>query len=107
NKGAVDSLHHIYAGFEELLAIEKDIMGSLKEFKDYDDPVTKLEAEREIEEEVLPRTAALMSSLSNINAYEQEIRRQVNSRLERSSRLLRNIIIAKSITIILAGFFLS
>ena len=107
NKAWVDSLNRVYAGFERLLAMEKDIMGSLKEFKDYDDPVIKLEAEREIEEEVLPRTAALMSSLSNINAYEQGIRRQVNSRLGRASRLLRNIIIIKSITIILVGFFLS
>jgi signal transduction histidine kinase/CheY-like chemotaxis protein/HAMP domain-containing protein len=107
NKAWVDSLNRVYAGFERLLAMEKDIMGSLKEFKDYDDPVIKLEAEREIEEEVLPRTAALMSSLSNINAYEQGIRRQVNSRLERASWLLRNIIIVKSITIILVGFFLS
>jgi len=107
NKAWVDSLNRVYAGFERLLAMEKDIMGSLKEFKDYDDPVIKLEAEREIEEEVLPRTAALMSSLSNINAYEQGIRRQVNSRLGRDSRLLRNIIVVKSITIILVGFFLS
>ena len=38
-------------------------MGSLKVFKDYDDPVIKLEAERKVEEEILPRTAALMSSL--------------------------------------------
>jgi len=67
----------------------------------------KLEAERKIEEEVLPRTSALMNSLSNINAYEQEIRYQVNSSLESSSRMLRNVIIVKAIAIILVGFFLS
>src|SRR5258708_3503498 len=65
NRNWVDSLDRVYDGFDELLEIEKGIMGSLKEFKDYDDPVTKLEAERKIEEEVLPRTTALMSSLSN------------------------------------------
>lgn len=107
NKNWVDSLNSVYAGFDQLLDIEKDIMASLKEFKDYDDPVTKLEAERKIEEEVLPRTTALMNSLSNINAYEQEIRRQVNNSLESSSRLLSNIIIVKSISIIFIGIFLS
>ncbi len=107
NRSWVDSLNRIYAGFDQLLAIEKNIMGSLREFEDYDDPVIKLEAERKIEEEVLPRTAALMNSLGNMNAYGQEIRSQVNSRLERSSGLLRTIIIAKAIGIILIGLFLS
>ncbi|MBN9382754.1 MAG: response regulator [Chitinophagaceae bacterium] len=107
NKNWVDSLHQVYAGFDQLLGIEKNIMGSLKEFKDYDDPVTKLEAERKIEEEVLPRTAALMNALSNIIVHEQEVRRQENSRQESSSRLLSSIIMIKSIAIILAGFFLS
>lgn len=103
----VDSLHRVYTGFDELLAIEKSIMGSLKDFSDYDDPVTKLEAERKIEEEVLPRTTALINSLNNISGYWQEIRQQVNSQLESSSRLLSTIIIAKSIFIIFAGLFLS
>jgi signal transduction histidine kinase/CheY-like chemotaxis protein/HAMP domain-containing protein len=107
SKNWVDSLDRVYAGFERLLAMEKDIMGSLKEFKDYDDPVNKLEAERKIEEEVLPRTTALMNSLSNIYSYEQEKRNQVNSRVERSSRVLTNIIFVKAIAIILAGIFLS
>jgi len=107
NTNWVDSLHRVYVGFTRLLDIEKGIMASLKEFKDYDDPVTKLEAERKIEEEVLPRTAALINSLNSIAGYWQEIREKVNSELERSSRLLSNIIIAKSIFIICAGLFLS
>ena len=44
-------------------------MSSLKEFKDYDDPVIKLEAERKVEEEILPRTAALIKSLNDIHAF--------------------------------------
>ena len=107
NKNWVDSLNKIYTGFDQLLGIEKNIMGSLKEFKDYDDPVTKLEAERKIEEEVLPRTTALMNSLSNIYTYEQGVRKGENSKLERSSRRLSTLIIVLAITIILAGFSLS
>jgi len=107
NKSWTDSLNRVYAGFERLLKIEKNIMASLKEFKDYDDPVTKLEAEREIEEDVLPRTADLMISLNNINTYEQEIREQLNNKLERSSRLLGKFIIVESIAIIFAGVLFS
>jgi signal transduction histidine kinase/DNA-binding response OmpR family regulator len=107
NKDWVDSLGGVYAGFEQLLRIERGIMGSLKEFKDYDDPVTKLEAEQKIEEEVLPRTTALMNSLSNINTFEQGIRNEVNSRVESSSRLLSKVIIGQSIVIIFIGISLS
>ena len=107
NRNWFDSLQRVYAGFEQLLGIEKNIMGSLKEFKDYNDPVIKLEAERDIEEEVLPRTTTLMNSLSNINTYEQGIRRAVNEELESSSRLLSNVIIVQSVIIVFVGLFLS
>jgi len=107
NKSWVDSLNRVYTGFEQLLDIEKSIMGALKEFKDYDDPVTKLEAERKVEEEVLPRTTALMNSLNNITIHEQVIRRQLNSNLENSTILLRQVILIKAISIILIGFLLS
>jgi len=103
----VDSLNSVFAGFEQLLGIESGIMASLGDFKDYDDPVTKLEAEREVEEEILPRTTALMNALSNINAYEQEIKGQINRRVESSSNLLRNVIIVQSVVIIFLGFFFS
>lgn len=103
----VDSLNKLYTGFEQLLRIERSIMGSLSEFKDYDDPVTKLEAERKIEEEVLPRTTALMSSLSNISSFERGIRRQMTERLERSSGNLTKAIIGLSLIIICIGIFLS
>ena len=107
NKAWADSLDRVYAGFEQLLRIERGIMGSLKEFKDYDDPVTKLESERKIEEEVLPRTTALMNSLNNINTFERGIRNEVNSRVESDSRLLSKVIIGQSVIIIFIGIFLS
>ena len=107
NNEWADSLNRVYAGFEQLLRIERGIMGSLKEFKDYDDPVTKLEAERKIEEEVLPRTTALMSSLNNINTFERGIRNDVNRKVESSSRLLTKVIIGQSVVIIFIGIFLS
>ena len=107
NSSWVDSLNSVCTGFEQLLRIERSIMGSLGEFKNYDDPVIKLEAERKIEEEILPRTTALMSSLNNISTHEQGIRAEINSRLESSSKLLSRIIMVQSVVIILFGFVLS
>jgi PAS domain S-box-containing protein len=102
-----DSLNRVYSGFEELLAIEKKIMGSLKVFKDYDDPVIKLEAERKVEEEILPRTIALMNSLKAIHDFGVNIREEEGVKLERSSMKLRMLIVVLTITIIIAGFLLS
>jgi len=107
DKSWVDSLHRIYGRFDQLLDIEKVIMASLKEFPDYDDPVIKLEAERKIEDEVLPRTAELMNSLNSLSEYWYQIRQEVNSKLESASRRLSGLIIALSLFIILAGFTLS
>ncbi|MBS1562956.1 MAG: hypothetical protein JST39_01150, partial [Bacteroidetes bacterium] len=102
-----DSLNHVFAGFEQLLSIEKGIMSSLKEFKDYDDPVIKLQAESTVEEEVLPRTAELMSDLANIDALIQKASIAENERLQESSMRLRALLILLAVTIVFAGLFFS
>jgi len=102
-----DSLQKIYTDFEELLSIEKVIMGSLQKFEDYDDLVTMIEAEQKIEDEVLPRTNALMQSLDDINGYCQNVRREEHNNLERTSNELRDIIILLAISIICIGLFLA
>ena len=107
NKNSVDSLNKIFAGFEQLLVIEKSIMTSLKEFRDYDDRIIKLKAEREVEEEILPRTASLIKSLNAIHAIDIITRTEENAKIHRSSMKLRMFIILLAITIICAGFLLS
>jgi signal transduction histidine kinase/CheY-like chemotaxis protein len=102
-----DSLQKVYTGFEELLAIEKVIMGSLQKFEDYDDLVIRLAAEQKIEDEVLPGTDALMQSLNNILGYCQKVRLEEHIHLERSSNELRGIIIVLAISIICIGLFLA
>ena len=106
-KSCRDSLQKIYAGFDQLLAVEKGIMGSLRSFRDYDDPVIKLEAERQIEDEILPRTAASINTLNHLYSIEQGIRLQENKGLERSSMRLKSLIVLLAITIILVGAALS
>jgi len=107
HKRWIDSLNTVYTGFGQLLGIEKNIMASLHTFQDYDDPVIKLEAERQIEEEVLPRTTALMNSLDSIKNYAQGVRQQGNAELESSSQLLGRVIIGVAVIVVLAGIFLS
>lgn len=103
----VDSLNIVYTGFEKLMSIEKNIMTSLKEFKDYDDPVIKLEAESKVEEEILPRTTTLMNSLNIIYSAGLRLRAAENRKLDHLSMQLRMLIILLAITMIGAGIILS
>ena len=107
NGGWADSLQNVFTDFEQLLGIEQQIMESLQKFTDYDDPVIKLEAERKIEDEILPRTAAIARTLNNIDTLGQALRKKNEINLERSKINLRIIIMALAVTIILCGIFLS
>lgn len=107
DKYMADSLHKVFMGFEDLLVIETKIMSALQKFEDYDDPVAKFESERMIEDEVLPRTSALLTTLAKIVSYEQKFRLQKNDDLERSLMLLRTLITVLALSIIFMGIFLS
>ncbi len=106
-KRITDSLQLVFNHFEQLLVVEKEIMASLQKFQDYDDPVTKMEAERKIEEEVLPRTAAIVHSLDNIHKLGSQFLEQENTRLAQSRYNLRVFIIVLSLLFVLVGFLLS
>jgi signal transduction histidine kinase/CheY-like chemotaxis protein/HAMP domain-containing protein len=95
-------LNNLDQRFGELLQVEEKIMVSLQRFEDYDDPVTKMEAERVLEDEILPRTATLMTDLDRIVSGAQTLRLQKNRELERSTLLLRMLIslLALAVTVI-------
>ncbi len=101
------SLGNIYTKFEALLVIERKIMTSLQKFEDYNDPVKKLEAERLIEGEVLPRTSVLINELDKILSYTKEMRIQKNKDLSRSSMFLRTLISLMGVIIFCTSIFLS
>lgn len=103
----IDSLQKIYADFEQLLGIEKEIMKSLKKFEDYDDPAIRLEAERKVEDEVLPRTATLLIAQKNVEAYCSNLRSQEVYNLERSSTHLRLLIVTLAVFFAVVAVFLS
>jgi signal transduction histidine kinase len=103
----IDSLANAFTGFEELLKIENSIMNSLLQFDDYDDPVNKLEAERKIEDEVLPRTADLMRLVNQIHLEGLRLRAEQSVLVESTSMRLRMAIAVLMITIVGVGIFLS
>ncbi len=101
------SFINVYSKFEQLLDIEKQIMSSLRKFEDYDDPVKKLEAERLIEDEILPRTSSLMNDLNKTILYAQNIRNDRNRDLRHSSTQLRTLITVLAFTVSCLAIFLS
>ncbi len=107
SKAGIDGMQKVFAEFEELIEIEKKIMLSLQAFKDYDNPVVKLEAERKVEDDILPRTGALMNSLNRIYDRLSDARFAENVKLERSSSNLKIFTTLLAIATIGAGFFLS
>ncbi len=60
---AISQMDSVMIDFEALLEIEKGIMNELIDFEDYEDPIKKFLAEETISEEVLPRSADLISRL--------------------------------------------
>ena len=106
-KDITDSLQQVFARYEQLLTVEKEIMNSLQKFTDYDDPVVKMEAERKVEDEVLPQTAAIMNSLLNTHNYGWKIYSNASENLENARVKLRIFIIILIATFVLVGWLLS
>ena len=102
-----DSLQMTFSRFENLLAVEKKIMSSLAKFEDYEDATAKLKSEMLVDDELVPRTASLLNTLSGIVSLELQVRDQKNNKLEESFIQLRLLITALAFTIIIIGIFLS
>lgn len=105
--GITDSLQQVFTHFERLLVTEKEIMLSLQKFEDYNDPVARLEAERILEDEVLPLSAVIENSLEQIHNYGWKLYAEASEHLEATRIKLRNLIIVLIMTFIVGGFLLS
>jgi PAS domain S-box-containing protein len=101
------SIHKLFTSFEELIAIEKKMMASLNTFEDYNDPVKKLEGERIVEDELIPRTSELIYNLDADISYLQDTVSAKNKILAESSQHSLELIYVFAITIIGIGIFLS
>ncbi|MCX6290222.1 MAG: PAS domain-containing sensor histidine kinase [Bacteroidetes bacterium] len=107
DKKNANDLRIVMANFSTLIEREKEIMNSLQSFSDYDDPITRLSAERTLEDEILPLAD---SSLGDLQVHLKEAnleRAQYKSELGQSTVILRIMIFSLAVTILLLGVFLA
>ncbi len=84
-------LDSIFTSFEQLIAIEQEIMASLVSFQDYEDPMVKLFAENRIEDEVLPHVSRLETQLSTISDVKRQEAEAAQASIVESSMNLRRL----------------
>ncbi|MGF1635889.1 MAG: GAF domain-containing protein [Cyclobacteriaceae bacterium] len=93
----------IFMRFEELLDIEKEIMDELVKFEDYEDPIKKFTAEETISEEVLPRSARLISRLEDFKNTTAETKESTELMMMNNFQNLIQTTIVLSIILLIAG----
>lgn len=103
----VDSLNTVLTGFEEVVSEEKEIMAALQNFDDYDDPISKLGSEAQLEERIIPRTASLIDKLDRIVAFGENIKAAENKQVVYYTKALRWLIGFLIVIIITLGVLLS
>ncbi len=85
------TLDSVFSSFETLTGIEKEIMGSLVSFENYEDPMVKLLAEEAIESEVLPRANQLKAQLNKIAAVKRKEANQAQQAQVAASKNLKRL----------------
>lgn len=111
NNKEQDTLISLFKRFDELIVFEKRIMKSLVRFDDYEDPVKKFGAEEILEAEILPRSAAIITTLNKvITSRRMQVDGSHNTMTKASRNLMWSVLgiaIMIIIVVLLAGFYLS
>ena len=111
NVSESENLAEVFKQFEQLLLIEKSIMGNLASFDDYENPSKKFMAEDIIETEVLPRTESIQTQLKEIVKYNHDNAEQVKNDMVASFNQLISVVMTVSIglfvVVLLASWFIS
>lgn len=98
-----DEIDSLFTDFEALLAVQKDIMGQLVNFENYEDPLTKLLAEDAIESQVIPMTANISDRLQAVAQIQRIITQESDDRLNDATSRLRNITLILGVLIVVVG----
>lgn len=93
----------VFQDFEKMIAIEKEVMGQLVTFEDYEDPLTKLLGEDAIESQIIPLTSALIKKLQDIANDQQKINEKADLELIQATTQLRYVTIILGVIIIIIG----
>lgn len=99
-----DSLQAVFKRFDELIKVEKEIMGLLVTFDDYENPQKKFQGEELIESEVLPRTQDIMAWLGLIIRRNRDEAIAMKAQIEQSSFRMMTIMMAASVFLFLFVF---
>ncbi len=100
-----DSLQAVFKKFDDLIAVEKDIMKTLVTFDDYENPQKKLKCEGTIEDEILPRTQEVMVQLHKIIDRNIAEARTMKANIEKASKRMMAIMLACSFGLFIFVFF--
>jgi PAS domain S-box-containing protein len=92
----------VFLKFESMMDSQKEIMGQLVTFENYEDVLTKLLAEDAIEAQIIPQTASIINLLNRIAGIQAEVTAESDDQLISSTKTLRSItLILSTITVIL------
>ena len=93
----------VFTEFENLIAVQKEIMESLITFEDYEDPIIKFMASESIEREVIPRTDTVIAHLNELLMEKQEEYERYETEVLQASNSLKTTSIILGIIIVLLG----
>ena len=99
----VARLDSIYSVFEAVLRSEKEVMGKMITFENYEDPEIKFEASGAIDSDVLPKSAWVIRKTDELLADKIKEAQQADASLLSSFNTLRFIIISLGLAVILVG----
>ncbi|HLP11904.1 MAG TPA: SpoIIE family protein phosphatase [Flavobacteriales bacterium] len=100
-----DSLRAVFKKFNDLLVVEEEIMETLASADDYEIPIKKLGCEAIIDDEVLPRTAAIKKQLSKIIKRNREEADNMKHDIEADTFKLMTIMLIASVVLFLFVIF--
>ncbi len=96
-------LDSAFATFESLIDTEKEIMGQLVTFEDYEDPLVKLLSEDAIESQVIPSTTQVTNLLQDVADRQARVTAESDESMNRATAQLRNITVILGVIIVLIG----
>lgn len=111
DKDEEKSMLKIFAGFENLMIYQKEIMNRLSGFDDYEDPEKKFSAEAILENRVLPMSAGMISQLNGMILKKEASADIMHSEMRSSSRSMMGNVLGIAILIVIvvliAAFYMS
>ncbi len=103
NLSMVNEMNVLFKNFEKVIDDEKDIMGSLAEFEDYDNSQMKMESELLLEDKILPMSEEMMVSANHLKEMKGQEFLDYEKLLMESQNNLRYSIVGLSIILSFLG----